>query len=245
MARTIEFDVERIFRRLSALEATQVKYAAGRALNRFGYEAQQHLGLQMAGRFENPVRYSVNSPRYDNRLIEDSNSVAVRLYINPDSAKGNAPASYIFPTDASSGDNKAYLSRFARGLSKTNVTSKFPVAYKQGLKVPRNEYGNMAPYFYKSVLKALQAGRSGIFALPNGSPGYQNLRRANSLDGGGRAFLPPGIYMREGRQAYLLFSLLDEVPTIRKTIDVYDITNRLALQRLPVLLREQLAKALR
>ena len=49
MARTIEFDVERIFRRLTVLEGTQIKYAAKRSLQRFGFEAQQHLGLQMAG----------------------------------------------------------------------------------------------------------------------------------------------------------------------------------------------------
>jgi hypothetical protein len=67
MARTIEFDVESIFRRLNVLEGTQIKYAAKRSLQRFGFEAQQHLGLQMAGRFENPVSYTLGSARYDPR----------------------------------------------------------------------------------------------------------------------------------------------------------------------------------
>jgi hypothetical protein len=221
MARTIEFDVERIFRRLNVLEGTQIKYAAKRSLQRFGFEAQQHLGLQMAGRFENPVSYTLGSARYDPRLIEDQGSVALRLYINPDGSKGTAPATYLYPTDRGSGDSTAYTTRFGKGLSKIGVTNKFPVPYVGG---------NMLPSQYKNTLKDLQTKGSTVFALPNGSPG---------------GLLPPGIYKRRGRSAYLLFSLLNQPPQVRQAFDFYGITQRLAQQRLPKLIGEELAKALR
>jgi len=230
MARVIEFDVERIFRRLNVLEGTQIKYAARRSLQRFGFEAQQHLGLQMAGRFQNPVSFTLNSPRYDREIIEDTNSLAVRLFISPDGSKGNAPASYLYPTDRGSADNTAYVTRFARGLSKIGVTNKFPVPYANGKEVRTNKYGNMLPSQYQQTLKGLQASGSMIFALPNGSPG---------------GLLPPGIYKRKGRSAFLLFALLDNPPQVRQAFDFYGISQRLAQQRLPKLLSEELAKALR
>ena len=230
MERLIEFDVERIFRKLSLLEGTQIRYASKRTLTRFGYEAREHLGLQMAGRFENPVSYTLSSPRYDNKLIEEKDSVAVRLYINPDSDKGNAPASYIYPTDKGSASHEAYLTRFARGINKIGVTDKFPVPYVGGSMVRRNKYGNMLPSQYQQVLRGLQQKGGTIIALPNGSTG-------------GR--LPPGIYQRKGRTSYLLFALLDRPPSVRVTYDFYGITQRLAEQRIPKLLSEELRKALR
>jgi hypothetical protein len=238
MERLIEFDVERIFRKLSLLEGTQIRYASKRTLTRFGYEAREYLTMKMVTNFKNPVSYTLQSPRYDNKLIETANSVAVRLYINPDSDKGNAPASYLYPADRSSSSHEAYLTRFTRGLAKTNVTTKFPVPYKQGSKVKRNQYGNMDPSQYASVLKAVQQKGGTIFALPNGNPPSSSSSRSK-----GRR-LPPGIYQREGRTAYLLFALLDEKPTIFTPFDSYNTVRLLAEQRLPQLLSEELRKAL-
>lgn len=230
MARVIEFDVERIFRKLNVLEGAQIRYASKRVMQRFGYEAREYLVMKMVGSFKNPVDYTLQSPLYDKQLIETPNSVAVRLYISTDSAKGNAPASYIYPADRGSVSNEAYLGRFARGLTKTNVTTKFPVPYKKGSKVERNKYGNMEGSQYQTVLKAVQQKGGTIFALPNGSPG---------------GLLPPGIYKRDGRSAFLLFALLDNTPTVYSPFDSYNAVRLLANQRLPQLLSEELAKALR
>lgn len=229
MARTIEFDVERLLGRLNVLQGTQIKYASSRALQRFGFEAQQHLGLQMAGRFENPVSYTLNSPRYDRNIAEEPGALSLRLFINPDGSKGTAPATYLYPTDAGSADNTAYLTRFGKGLRKIGITNKFPVPYAGGKEVRTNKYGNMLPSQYQSTLRALQGDKSSVFALPNGSRG---------------GLLPPGIYQRRGRTAYLLFALLDQAPQVRTAFDFYGISQRLAQQRLPKLLREELSKAL-
>jgi hypothetical protein len=239
MERILEFDVERIFRKLSVLEGTQIRYASKRTMTRFGYEAREYLTMKMVTSFDNPVDYTLLSPRYDNKLIETPNSVAVRLYISPYSDKGNAPAAYLYPADRSSASHKAYITRFARGLAKTNVTSKFPVPYKQGAKVKRNKYGNMDPSQYSSVLQDVQQKGGTVFALPNGNPPSNTSGRSE-----GRR-LPPGIYKREGRTAYLLFALLDRTPTIFTPFDSYNAVRLLANQRLPELLSEELRKALR
>ena len=109
MARTIEFETERIFRRLNVLEGTQIKYAGGQALKRLGYELKHHNEMQMAGRFENPVPYTLSSVGYE------ANGLELRLYLNKDGSKGNAPATYIYPTDRGSDSSLAYRTRFARG----------------------------------------------------------------------------------------------------------------------------------
>lgn len=240
MARTIEFNVERLLGRLNAIEGTQVKYASKQALRRFGFEAQQHLGLQMAGRFENPVRYTLNSPRYDRKILEEDGTLSLRLFINPNGDKGNAPATYLYPADAGSADHTAYATRFAKGLSKLGITDKFPVPYVGGLAVRTNSYGNMRPSQYSRTLKALQDGSSAVFALPNGNPAT-----GSRSDSASKGYLPPGIYQRRGRTSYLLFALLDKAPQVRTPFDFYGISQRLAQQRLPKLLREELSKALR
>ena len=43
MARSIEFDVERLLGRLNILEGTQIRYASRRALGRFAYEVRQQV----------------------------------------------------------------------------------------------------------------------------------------------------------------------------------------------------------
>lgn len=236
MAKLIEFDVERLIGKLNILEGTQVRYASKRALERWAFGAQVHLGLQMADRFDNPVPRTLGSARYDRRLIEEPGSIAVRLYIDPRTNKGNAPASYIRPTDRSSGDATAYATKFGIGLQKVGITRKFPVPYKSGMQVVRTPLGNMEPYQYHATLQKLQRPGSGVFALPNGSPA---------------GLLPPGIYTRVkkdrrwDRTAYLLFDLRDNTPSVAQRFDFEGISRAYAQQQLPKLLREELTKALR
>ena len=246
MARSIEFDVERLLGRLNILEGTQIRYASRRALTRFAYETRQQLIRDMASNFNNPVNFTLASPKpakaFDKNIVEEPNALSIRLFINPDGgSKGNSPASYLYPTDRSSPGNEAYLTRFARGLSKAGVTTKFPVPYKSGTKVRRNAYGNMMPSQYNTVLKAVQKSGSAIFALPNGSPSGSSYGSSR----GKKGFLPPGIYLREGRLAFLLFALLDEPPSVAEKFDYFGTVQQMSTSVLPSLLRDELSKALR
>lgn len=228
MARVIEYDAEALLGRLSILDAAQFTYAGGQAVKRFGYDAKQHHSLQMAGRFENPVPYTINSPRYEATGLE------VRLYLNPDGPKGNAPATYIYPADRGSDDSTAYTTRFGKGLRKLGITSLFPVPYTYGRAVRRNAYGNMTPGQYQQTLAGLARNDGTYFSVPD-----------NRSSRAPRGNLPRGIYQRKGRSVAMLFGYRDSAPSVRQPYAFEDITRRLAQQHLPKLLREELRKALR
>lgn len=228
MARVLEFETERIFRRLNVLEGTQIKYAGGQALKRLGYELKQHNEMQMAGRFENPVPYTLSSVGYE------ANGLELRLYLNKDGSKGNAPATYIYPADRGSDSSLAYRTRFARGIEKLGITPMFPVPYLGGRGVRLNAAGNMTPGQYSQVLAGLKRRPSVYFSVPdrrNPRPAQENLK--------------PGIYQRTSKGLNMLFGYLPSTPSVRQPYDFAGITTRLTQQRLPKLLSEELAKALR
>ena len=242
MARSIEFDVERLLGRLNILEGTQIRYASRRALGRFAYEVRQQVIREMQANFENPVPYTLKSPRpaskFDSNVVEEPSALSIRLSINPNADGGNAPASYLYPTDRGSVGNKAYDTKFGVGLRKTGITTKFPVPYKQGQMVKRNAYGNMMPSQYNSVLQDLKKSGSSVFALPFGNP------TGSTSSGSGRV-LPPGIYQRKNRTAYLLFALLDETPSVSENFSFFGTAQQMSTSVLPNILREELRKALR
>jgi hypothetical protein len=225
----ITFDAERTIGRLSILEKASFNYAGGQTMKRLGYGLRQHHGLQMAGRFADPVPFTLASPRYD------ADGLQVRLYLSTDGPKGTAPATYIYPTDASDGGGKqAYLSRFARGLSKLNITNQFPIPNLGGSGVRTNAYGNMTPGQYGATLAGLKRQDGTYFSVPDGR---RTSTRASTLK--------PGIYQRRGRGLNRLFGYLPTAPTVRPTYDFLGITRRYADQQVPKLLREELAKVLR
>ena len=229
MATQITYDAERTIGRLSILEKANFNYAAGQTVKRLGFGLRQHHGLQMAGRFANPVPFTLASPRYE------ADGLQVRLYLNPDGPKGTAPATYIYPTDAGDGGAKpAYLTRFGSALRKLNVTNQFPIPNIGGSGVRTNAYGNMTPGQYQATLAGLKRQDGTYFSVPDGR---RTSTRATTLK--------PGIYQRRGRGLSRLFGYLPTPPTVRTTYDFLGITTRYADQQVPKLLREELAKVLR
>jgi hypothetical protein len=232
MATQITYDAERTIGRLRILEKANFNYAGGQAMKRLGYGLREHHGLQMAGRFADPVPFTLASPRYK------ADGLSVRFYLSTDGPKGNAPASYIYPTDAGDGGAKpAYLSRFARGLSKLNITNLFPIPNIGGTGVRKNIHGNMTPGQYQGVLKGLARQNPAYFSIPDN-------RRTSKRS----TLLKPGIYQRAGtnsRGYNRLFGYIAEPPTVRTAYDFLGITTRYAGQQVPKLLREELAKVLR
>ena len=229
MATQITYDAERIIGRLGILEKANFNYAGGQAMKRLGFGLRQHHGLQMAGRFENPVAFTLASPRYE------ADGLQVRLYLNPDGPKGTAPATYIYPTDAGDGAGKpAYLTRFGRALSKLNITNQFPIPNLGGNGVRTNAYGNMTPGQYQGTLAGLKRQDGSYISIPDN-------RRTSTRP----TTLKPGIYQRRGRGLSRLFGYLPAPPTVRPTYNFESITRRYADQQLPKLLREELAKVLR
>jgi hypothetical protein len=98
--------------------------------------------------------------------------------------------------------------------------------------VRRNAAGNMTPGQYSQVLAGLKKRPSVYFSVPD----RRNPRPST---------LPPGIYQRTSKGVNMLFGYLPSTPSVRQAYDFAGITIRLTQQRLPKLLGEELAKALR
>lgn len=222
MARVVEFDVERIFRRLSVMEGTQIKYAGSQAMKRLGFEAKQHVSLWMATNFEDPVAFTLSSPRYTASGLE------TRMFINS-VTKGNSPSEYLYPvsSDDAAGRKPVFPTRFNQKLRSKGLTSMFAVPARGGRAVRLGQSG-MRPSQYAATLAGLLRD----------DPTYFIIESA-------RGRLSPGIYQRSARGVNRLFLLLDTVPTVGTTFGFGAIVTDLTRTRLPTLLSEELRKALR
>ncbi|NDC90190.1 MAG: hypothetical protein EB075_15560, partial [Bacteroidetes bacterium] len=110
MARTIEFDVEALIGKLDVLQKVQIPYAGNQALKELGFKMRGELAQYMADVFENPVPFTLRSPRYA------VDGLTLTVSISKDGAKGQDPARYLYPvsTDDGGGGKPAYITRFTK-----------------------------------------------------------------------------------------------------------------------------------
>jgi hypothetical protein len=241
---SIEFDVEALLGQLNAIQGTQIKYAGTQAMKRLGYELKQELRQHMASVFNNPVPFTLASPRYNAQGLE------TRIYISTDGAKGQDPARYLYPvsTEDGAGAKPAYTTRFTKALRHLGIidSSYFAVPWKEGRAVPVNAYDNVPASFYQSILQGLV--RHGGAKKGGPTSGYQyfsvpdrrigpSIRRTSSLK--------QGIYRVKGRDLQYLFGYARRPPIVPTTFDFSGFTFRRAEQILPTLLSQELEKALR
>jgi hypothetical protein len=240
MARTIEFDVEALIGKLDVLQKVQLPYAGNRALWALKPKLQTVLQQEMLQRFKAPVRLTLNSPfmRIDGLEMEVS--------IKPDKvAKGNDPASYLYPVTAESGrgggSREAYPTKFTRVLRNADLIGprEWPVPFLRGNGV-QTRNGRMIPSQYATTLRALTGG-------PMGKRQAQ-WRYFVSRDGDGKPKrgkqFKPGIYRVKGGEVQKLFSIVQSrsAPVI---FPFGDVVQREAGKILPSLLSKALADALR
>jgi hypothetical protein len=243
MPPTVSFNVDALLGRLNAVEGTQIKYAGTQAMKRLGFQLKQELSRHMQQIFRNPVPFTLSSPLYS------ANGLELTMYLNSDGAKGQPPSKYLYPvsTDDTTGAKPAYPTRFAKALRHKGIIdqSYFPVPWLAGRAVPTNDYGNVPPSFYQSVLAGLerhgapgkprtkQAGYQ-IFSVPDRRIGPA-VRRTSSLK--------PGIYRAKGSQLDFLFGYARRPPIVRTSFDFAGFTTRRAEALLPALLRDSLSRA--
>jgi len=244
-ASSVQFDVNALLGPLSALEATQIRYAGRRSLQRLGFALRGELRNEMLRSFQKPVPFTLSSPRYD------ANDLELTISISRQGDNGQDPGRYLYPvsTEDTVGAKPAYVTRFTRALRKKNIidSSYFAVPWKDGRAVPLNSYDNVRPGFYQSVLAGLERhGAPGkprtrlagyqIFSVPDRRVG-PTARRTSSLK--------PGIYRAKGSQLDFLFGYARRNPIVRTTFDFAGFTTRRAEALLPSILRSTLDDALR
>ena len=242
---TIEFDVNAILGQLSLIESTQIKYAGTRAMQRLGFALRGEVSEHMSRTFRNPVPFTLASPRYK------ADGLELSISISREGPKGQDPGRYLYPvsTEDTAGAKPAYITRFTRALRAKNIIdgSYFAVPWLDGRAVPLNDYGNVKPGFYQSVLAGLerygvagakrtkQAGYQ-FFSVPDRRIG-PSIRRTSSLK--------PGIYRVKGSQLDFLFGYERRNPIVRTSFDFAGFTTRRAEALIPSILSKALAEALR
>ena len=242
MARTIEFDADQLIGKLNALQKVQLPYAGNQALKGLGFILRAELAKHMSDVFENPVPFTLRSPRYA------VDGLTLTVSISKDGAKGQDPARYLYPvsTDDGGGGKPAYITRFTKAVRGMGVvdSSYYAIPYLQGRGVRLNAYGNMTAGQYTQVLAGLKAenGRTGgkrgsswrYFSVPDG--------RKPARRGGGN--LKPGIYRAKSNDLQMLFGYARKHPTVPGIFDFAGTVERKSQELLPSLLTKALARAL-
>jgi len=241
MASSIEFDAQAVIGRIDALRGAQLPFAGNRALRGLGFLLRAELQKEMRDKFENPVPFTINSPRYRVDGLE------LTVSISKDGAKGQDPARYLFPVTAegggAGGGKPAYITRFTRAVRALGIVdaSYYAIPFLDGRGVRVNSYGNMTPGQYQQTLQGLRtgtgAGRQGsqwrYFSVPDGrKPG----KRGN---------LKPGIYRAKSNDVQLLFTYARRQPTVPVLFDFEGVVSRRSQELLPSLLSKALDDALK
>ena len=242
MARTIEFDAQALVDGIDALRGAQLPYAGNQALKQLGFQLRGELQREMRDKFENPVPFTISSPRYRVDGLE------LTVSISKDGAKGQDPARYLYPvsTDDGGGGKPAYITRFTRAIRALGVVdpSYYAIPFLKGRGVRVNAYGNMSPGQYQQVLQGLKtgtgAGKKGsqwrYFSVPD-------QRKSGGGGGGGR--LKPGIYRAKSNDVQLLFTYARKQPTVPALFDFSGLVQRRSEEILPSLLSKALDNALK
>jgi hypothetical protein len=213
MARSIEFDAQALIGKIDALRGAQLPFAGNRALRQLGFQLRGELQKEMRDKFQNPVPFTINSPRYRVDGLE------LTVSISKDGAKGQDPARYLYPVTAEGGvggSKPAYITRFTRAVRALGIVdaSYYAIPFLQGRGVRVNAYGNMTPGQYQQRCRgsrlALVLGRQGsqwrYFSVPDG-------RKP------GRGGLKPGIYRAKTGDVQLLFTYARRQPTVPVLFD--------------------------
>ena len=235
MARSIEFDVDALIGKVDALRGAQLPFAGNRALKQLGFQLRGELQREMRDKFENPVPFTLSSPRYRVDGLE------LTVSISKDGAKGQDPARYLYPV-TQGGD--AYITRFTRAVRALGIVGPeyYAIPFLGGVGVRKNAYENMLPAQYTQTLAGLKVGRG------SGKQGSQwryisipDNRKAPRKGG-----LKPGIYRIKGRnEVNMLFTYARKHPQVPALFDFEGVVRDRAERILPSLLSKALDDALK
>jgi hypothetical protein len=234
MPRSIEFDSQKLIGAIDALRGAQLPFAGNRALRQLGFQLRGELQREMRDKFQNPVPFTISSPRYAVDGLE------LTVSISKDGAKGQDPARYLFPVTEG---GPAYITRFTRAVRALGVVdaSYYAIPFLQGRGVRVNAYGNMSPGQYQQVLQGLKTGTG---AGKRGSQ-WRYFSVPDQRQPSNRGNLKPGIYRAKTGDVQLLFTYARRHPQVPALFDFSGIVQRRSEELLPSLLSKALDDALK
>ena len=232
MSGSIEFNVDKLIKKLDLIEKAYLPQAAEQALKSFGFESRKTLADEMRSRYQTATNYTLKSPRFK------QDGLNLTIYINDDQSQNQSAAEYLFPTDSSDGRRQkpikpTTLAGFLQGKYGTNRIP-VPVPGSRAGRQFINKQGNLKGKKVQSLISQLTS--------PSASYREQYFVLTERHGGVG-----PGIWRkyRAKNAVSLAFALLDQKPTQDTSIDIHGLLLKEAEQRLPVLIEEKLRRLLR
>ena len=169
---SVTFDVDPMIKRLDALKAVQVPFAASLALNRVAKNARDELRKQMDNTYDKPVPFTLNSVFIKSSTKSD---LRAKVGLKEFAAKGNPASKYLLPTITG---GPAYATRFQKSLRVKGILAPNEFAIPtQSDYLNTNKYGNVRPSQYTAILYSLGAFRdSSAFVYT------KNAKRKNAMN---------------------------------------------------------------
>ena len=210
MSFDVEFDIDPMVKRLDALRAVQVPFAASLAINNAAKVAKKDLQGEMRRVFDRPVPFTTNSIYIKYSRKDD---LYARVGLKEFQGKGNAAADYLLPQIQG---GPAYATRFQKSLREFGYLGNNEYARPTQSDFLRiNKYGNVTPGQYTQILYGLQAFRdSSAFAYRKNAkkkraPGISAIRTSEAGIYRSRSLFP-GIYLeskkaRENKESALFW----------------------------------------
>jgi len=255
-AMAIKFDAEELIGKLDAVRATQLPYAASRALGQLGWELKSKAWPAYSTRvFDNPVPFTTGAGATGGLLYKHERGTStLTISLDRPAPKGQDPARYLAPTETG---GSIYITRFsravkARGFMPSNFSYAAPWIGGGGFAGEVNQYGNVKASYYQSVLAGLERGstpqltKSGRRSRARYAS-YRFLSAPNARTGNRKTqHLPPGIYRAKGKQELnLLFRYLQEPPIVPQVWSFEQFAEEETQRLLPGILSKALEEALR
>ena len=231
MSASVEFNADKLIKKLNLLQKAYLPQAAEQALKSFGFDSRKILADAMKEKYQHATNYTLRSPRFTHRGLD------LTIYINDDQSQNQSAAEYLFPTDAGDGRRRkplkpTTLAGFIRGRYGTNRIPA-PVPGSRAGRQFINKAGNLRGKKVQSLISQLSSPSAGYreqyFVLPE--------RRGG---------LGPGIWRRYRAKdtVSLAFALLDQKPKQDTTIDIHGLLLEEARQQLPTLIQKKLDRLL-
>jgi len=206
---SVETNVSSVINNLTLLQRRHIPSAAKAAVKRAGFQlAKRRFPEHMRNTFANPVPLTTNKIFYNYSENKSAGEYSVAIGFIKQTAKGNAPASYLYSTIPGN-SRAAYATKFTRFVHRAGIvpSNYWPIAMAGNEGVPTNRYGNVRQSVYanartgliSSNLKGSRAYR--YFSIPDGRARGPASRQGSLFD------LPEGIYRVKGKVGQSGFSL--------------------------------------
>ena len=229
----ITHNLDSLIKRLNLIEKSYLPEAANKALKSFGFEARKLIQDEMKSRYKTTSNYTLRSPYFKH----SPNKYALMIGIN-DQGRGTAPNRYLAPTDRAGGIQRKPIAAtsFAGALRARYGIDAVPVPIRSSRagRLFLDKSGNLRGRKVQNLLKHLESPSSGDHEQ------YFLIKPSDSKR------LKAGVYRRYRIKSNLsmAFSLPDQRPTQQTSIDFHELIKQKAAERLPILIREKLARLL-